>query len=121
MVTNIHDTYQTLAAYFSPKVIAEVNDQYIKLAKIKGDAIPWHSHEQEDECFIILAGELLMELEGEPPFTMTQGDVFVVKKGVTHRVSSKAECRILLVESKTTAHTGKVLSDITKSIQDQLQ
>jgi quercetin dioxygenase-like cupin family protein len=52
----------------------EVNDQYIKIAKIKGQDLPWHNHEQEDELFYIVAGNLLMEIENELPFTMKEGD-----------------------------------------------
>lgn len=102
-------------------MVGEVNDQYIKIAKILGEEIPWHNHEKEDESFYVIEGELLMEVEGIPPFTMKQGDLFVVKKGVSHRVSSEKECRIMLVETKTTEHTGKVKSAVTRSIEEQLQ
>ena len=106
--------------YFSPKIIAEVNDTYIKLAKIKGEKVPWHQHENEDELFYILEGTLLMEIENENPFTMQKGDVYTVKKGINHRVSSKEECSIMLIENKSTLHTGKIKSEITKSISKQL-
>lgn len=106
--------------YFSPVVVGEVNDVYVKLAKIKGDEIPWHNHEQEDELFYIVEGTLLMEIEGQPSFTMQAGDLYIVPKGVQHRVSSSAECRIMLIEPKATAHTGTVVSSVTKSIADQL-
>ena len=117
---NINDSFSTIEKYFSPKVIGEVNDQYIKLAKIKGEEIPWHNHENEDEMFFIVKGSLLMEIEGQDAFTMNKDDFHIVKKGVNHRVSSEQECQVMLVESKTTAHTGTVKSDITKSIDDQL-
>ena len=61
-----------------------------------------------------------MEIENEKPFTMRKGDLFVVKKGVNHRVSSEHDCFIMLTEPKSTEHTGKVKSSITKSIEDQL-
>ncbi|WP_271405858.1 cupin domain-containing protein [Tenacibaculum soleae] len=116
---NINEEFKTVKNYFSPKIISEVNDQYVKLAKIKGEDIPWHNHENEDELFFISKGSLLMEIENEPSFTMNKGDLFVVKKGVNHRVSSKNECHIMLIESKTTKHTGSVKSAITKSLEDQ--
>ncbi|NBW36169.1 MAG: cupin domain-containing protein, partial [Cytophagia bacterium] len=81
--------------------------------------VPWHSHENEDELFYIVEGELLMEMENQLEFIMKKGDLFVVKKGTNHRVSSKAECLIMLIESKTTQHTGKVKSAISKSIEEQ--
>jgi quercetin dioxygenase-like cupin family protein len=106
--------------YFSPKVIGEVNDVYIKVAKIKGEKVPWHNHENEDELFYIVEGVLLLEIENQDDITMNKGDIFVVKKGVNHRVSSTEECHILLIENKTTQHTGKTQSEITKSIEEQL-
>jgi len=117
---NLKETAQKLSNYFSPKVISEVNDQYVKLAKIKGQEVPWHTHDQEDELFYIIEGCLVMELEGQEAQNMQQGDLFVVPKGVKHRVSSEEECLILLIESKSTKHTGDVNSSISKSIEDQL-
>jgi quercetin dioxygenase-like cupin family protein len=116
---NLKDALNTVSAYFSPKIIGEVNDQYIKVAKIKGQDLPWHNHENEDEMFYIVSGSLLMEVENKEPLTMHEGDFFVVKKGINHRVSAEAECSIMLIESKTTEHTGKVKSAITKTIEDQ--
>ena len=118
---NIKDYLGDVKDYFSPKVIGEVNDVFVKVAKIKGDKIPWHNHENEDEMFFILEGSLLFEIENEESFTMKKGDVFIVKKGINHRVSSEEECSIMLIENKTTAHTGDVESEITKSIDDQLK
>ena len=117
---NIQDHLAKVRKYFSPKVIGEVNDVFVKVAKIKGEDIPWHNHAQEDEAFFILEGVLLFEEEGKQPFKMQKGDFYVVKKGVNHRVSSTDECHIMLIENKTTAHTGEVRSSVTKSIEEQL-
>lgn len=106
---------------FSPRVIGEVNDVFVKVARIEGDAIPWHNHAGEDEMFYVLAGRLLFEVEGEEPFTMEPGDLYIVRRGVNHRVSSTEECRILLVENKTTAHLGDTDADFAKSIAEQLE
>ena len=116
---NIKEEFKSIKNYFSPKIITTVNDQYVKLAKIKGEDIPWHNHKNEDELFFISEGSLLMEIENEPSFTMNKGDLFVVKKGVNHRVSAENECLIMLIESKSTKHTGQIKSSITKSIDDQ--
>ena len=67
-VQHIPQLLAEIDSYFSPKIIGEVNDVYIKLAKIKGDEIPWHNHENEDELFYILEGELLFEEEGKAAF-----------------------------------------------------
>ena len=117
---NLKEKSKEINQYFSPKVVGEANNQYIKIAKIMGQEIPWHNHENEDEAFYIIEGELLMEIEHEKSFIMRQGDLFVVKKGINHRVSSEKECLIMLIEPKTTEHTGKVRSAITKSIEEQL-
>lgn len=116
---NLKEELKSVTSYFSPKIVTEVNDQYVKVAKIKGQEVPWHNHKDEDELFYILEGELLMEIENEPDRVMKSGDIFVVPKGVNHRVSSEEECSIVLIETKTTKHTGDVESAITKSIEDQ--
>src|SRR5574338_855575 len=116
---NLREKANELKEYFSPKVIGEVNDVYIKVAKIKGEEIPWHNHKNEDELFYVIEGSLLFEIEGKDSFILNEGDIFIVKKGTSHRVSSDNECRIMLIENKTTQHTGEVITDITKSIEDQ--
>ncbi len=116
---NVNDAFLSMVDYYSPKIIGEVNDQYIKVVKIKGQEVPWHHHENEDELFFIVEGSLLMEIENQEDLIMRKDDFFVVKKGINHRVSSEEECFIMLIESKTTEHTGNVKSSITKSIDEQ--
>lgn len=116
---NILQEAEKLKKYFSPKIISEVNNEYVKLAKIKGEDIPWHNHENEDELFYIINGNLLMEIENQPSFTMKTGDLYVVPKGVNHRVSSSEDCLVMLIETKSTKHTGDVITPITKSIDNQ--
>jgi quercetin dioxygenase-like cupin family protein len=118
---NVKDKFKEVSEYFSPKVIGEVNDVFVKIAKIKGEKVPWHNHKNEDELFYVLEGSLLFEIEGEQSFTLNEGDMYIVKKGINHRVSSVHECKLMLIENKTTAHTGKVKSEITKDISDQLK
>jgi quercetin dioxygenase-like cupin family protein len=119
MKINLQKKFNDIDAYFSPKIIGEVNEVYVKLAKIKGEKIPWHNHKEEDELFYVLEGSLLFEMEGQDAFTMNEGDMFIVKRGINHRVSSVEECKILLVENKSTAHTGEVQTDVTKTIENQ--
>lgn len=117
---NLKSKFDNINEYFSPKVIGEVNDVYVKVAKIKGDDIPWHNHKNEDELFYIVEGSLLFEIENQESFIMNQGDLFIIKRGINHKVSAKEECKIMLIENKTTAHTGEVESAVTKTIKDQL-
>jgi quercetin dioxygenase-like cupin family protein len=118
---NIKEKLKTIKEYFSPKVIGEVNGVYVKVAKIKGDKIPWHNHKNEDEFFLIVEGSLLFEIEGKESFKMNEGDFYIVKRGINHKVSAIDECKIMLIENKNTAHTGDITAEITKSIEDQLK
>lgn len=121
MKTNLLENFTKINDYFSPKIIGEINDSYVKIAKIKGNELPWHDHKNEDELFYIVEGSLLMQIEGSEPFNMNAGDLYIVKKGIQHRVSATEECKIMLIENKTTAHTGDVKSEITKDITEQLK
>jgi quercetin dioxygenase-like cupin family protein len=118
---NLFKKLNQIQDYFSPKIIGEVNDVFVKIVKIKGDKVPWHNHKNEDELFYVIKGKLQFEIEHSEQFTMTKGDLFIVKRGINHRVSSKKECSVLLVENKTTSHTGSTISAISKSILQQLK
>lgn len=117
---NLKEQLSEITEYFSPIIIGEVNDVFIKLVKIKGNKVPWHNHKNEDELFQVLSGSLLFEVENQESFTMNSGDMFIVKRGINHRVSSKEECHIMLIENKTTQHTGEKINEITKSIRKQM-
>ena len=116
---NLLEQFETVTDYFSPKIIGEVNDVYVKIAKVKGDDVPWHTHDGEDELFYIGKGRLMMEMEGGESFELAEGELFVVKKGVEHRVHTEEECWLVLIENRSAKHTGDVQSHITKSIEEQ--
>jgi len=75
--------FDRVDAHWSPKVIGRVNDQYLKVAKVKGN-FAWHKHDDEDELFLVMRGELLIELENSDPVTLPEGDFYVVPRGVMH-------------------------------------
>lgn len=104
--------------YWSPRVVARVNDQYVKVAKLKGE-LTWHKHDNEDELFHILKGRLVIEYEDEA-VSLEEGDIHVVPKGVMHNPVAEEECWIALVETVTTQHTGDVVIEKTRSIDEQL-
>ncbi len=108
-----------LAELWSPRVIAEVDDVYIKVAKVKG-TLAWHSHEDEDELFYVLHGSLRIEMESET-VELNAGDVYVVPKGVRHNPIADEECHVMLIERKTTLHTGNELTEKTRTIEEQLR
>ncbi len=117
---NLLEAFSKIDDYYAPKIIGSLNETYVKIVKIKGDKIPLHTHVNNDELFYIIDGELQMQLENQDQFTLHKGEMHIVPRGVKHRVFSQAECKILLIEGKTTRHTGDVSSEITKTLNDQL-
>ena len=109
----------SLVEFWSPRVIAEVDDCYIKVAKVQG-SLAWHSHEQEDELFLVLSGHLRIEME-DKTVELDEGEMFVVPKGVRHNPVAEQECHLMLVERKTTIHTGDVVTEKTRSLAEQLR
>ncbi|MGN2253562.1 cupin domain-containing protein [Frateuria sp. GZRe12] len=103
---------------WSPRVISEVDDAYVKVARIQG-VLAWHSHEAEDELFYVLRGSLRIELEDDV-VELRAGQMWVVPKGVRHNPVADEECLVLLIERKSTRHTGDVVIDKTRSIAEQL-
>jgi mannose-6-phosphate isomerase-like protein (cupin superfamily) len=108
-----------LSEHWSPRVIAELDDSFIKVAKVIG-ALAWHSHDNEDELFYILKGSLRIEME-ERSVVLEQGEAFVVPRGVRHNPVAEHECLIMLIERKTTLHTGATLTDKTRSLAEQMR
>lgn len=118
MKINIEQSFDQVSEYWSPKVISRVNDQYVKIAKVKGEFV-WHNHTDEDELFLIVRGRLRMQLEGDE-VELNAGEIYVVPKGVMHNPVADEECWVMLMEPVTTKHTGDVETPMTKSIAEQL-
>jgi mannose-6-phosphate isomerase-like protein (cupin superfamily) len=118
-VISLGTAAEKLSDYWSPHVVGSVDDSYVKVAKVKG-SLTWHSHELEDELFLVLKGRLRIELE-DRAVELKEGDMFVVPKGVRHNPVAEEECHILLFERKSTAHTGDVVTERTRSIAEQLK
>jgi mannose-6-phosphate isomerase-like protein (cupin superfamily) len=108
-----------LTELWSPRVIAEVDDFYVKVAKVHG-TFTWHSHEHEDELFYILRGRLRIEME-DRTVELGPGELFVVPKGTRHNPVAIEECQLMLLERKSTLHTGDVVTERTRSIAEQLR
>jgi mannose-6-phosphate isomerase-like protein (cupin superfamily) len=109
----------SLTELWSPRVVAEVDDAYVKVAKVKGK-LTWHAHDNEDELFFILKGRLRIELESGT-VELREGEAFVVPKGVRHNPVADEECHVMLIERKTTLHTGNEVTHLTRSVQEQLR
>lgn len=117
-VINIAQKLGLFRDQWSPKVIADLNDCHVKLAKVQGEFI-WHQHAEEDELFIILEGELVIELR-DGAITLRPGELAVIPKGVEHRPVAKEEVHLMLIEPKATRHTGDVESARTVHRYDRI-
>jgi mannose-6-phosphate isomerase-like protein (cupin superfamily) len=116
---NLVEVFDTITDHWSPKVVGRVNDQYIKLAKLKGELV-WHKHDGEDELFHVIRGQLVLQFQDRPSITLQTGEFYVVPRGVMHNPVAEEECWILLVETVTTRHTGDVQTPLTRTIDQQL-
>ena len=108
---NLKDKLSKFSDYWSPKVIAEMNDYQFKLVKIKGDFV-WHNHEDTDEVFIVIEGKMKIEFENET-VELNEGDMYVVLKGIQHKPSAENECKVMLVEPRGVVNTGNTEGELT--------
>jgi mannose-6-phosphate isomerase-like protein (cupin superfamily) len=109
----------SLTELWSPRVVAEVDDAYVKVAKVQG-TFGWHAHRDEDELFLVLRGRLRIDMEAGA-VELREGELFVVPKGVRHNPTADEECHVMLIERKSTLHTGDVANEKTRSIAEQLR
>lgn len=107
----LQEKFNLIHEYWTPKIIAELNGQYVKLARVKGEMV-WHNHQNEDELFLVIRGELTIELR-DRDITLTEGEIFVVPKGVEHRPIAREEAHIMSFEPIETKHTGEIKSTMT--------
>ena len=101
---NLAEKLGMFTGHWDPHVIADYNDNEIMVVKFQGE-FPFHLHEDTDDFFLVLHGEMMMDLEGSSQ-TVSAGELFVVPKGVVHRPRADAECQVLLIEPKGTPNTG---------------
>jgi len=117
--SNLLEELGHVTEYWSPRIIARVNDQFVKVAKLKG-TLTWHKHDDEDELFQIIKGQLTIEYE-DSAVRLNEGDIHIVPAGVMHNPVAEEECWIALIETVTTKHTGDIVIEGTKSIEEQNQ
>ncbi|MDX1629263.1 MAG: cupin domain-containing protein [Fulvivirga sp.] len=114
---NIKEKLGLFHELWSPRIIGELNGQYVKLAKVKGEIV-WHSHRNEDEMFLVIKGKLTIRMKDRTNVHLSEGEMFIVPQGVEHQPVAEAECHLLLFEPKSTAHTGEVISKMTNNAQE---
>lgn len=110
---------RAVRAYWTPRVVGRVNDQYVKVARLLGELV-WHAHDGEDEMFLVVSGTLRIQLEGGDEVVLTPGQFHVVPRGVQHNPMADEEVEVVLVETVTTAHTGDVVVERTVPVEEQL-
>ena len=108
---NFSEKLKLFSEQWSPKVIAELNDYQFKLVKLEGEFV-WHKHDDTDEAFIVIEGEMVIEFR-DGNVTLSQGEMYVVRKGVEHRPVAQKECRLLLIEPRGVVNTGNVGGTMT--------
>jgi mannose-6-phosphate isomerase-like protein (cupin superfamily) len=108
---NLAEKFNLFAEHWSPKVIGELNGQQVKIAKVQGEFL-WHHHEAEDELFLVIKGELTIELPGEDVH-LEEGEFLIVPRGVEHKPVAEQEAHILMLEPVGTLNTGNVQSERT--------
>ncbi len=108
---NLANKFGLFQEYWSPKIAGELNDSYLKLAKLKGEFV-WHHHEAEDELFLVVQGRLLIKLR-DRDILLDEGEFVIIPRGVEHCPVAEEEVHVLLLEPKSTVNTGNVQSERT--------
>ena len=110
---NLLEKFKTFNDYWSPKIAGELNGQYVKLVKFKGEFV-WHHHEHEDELFMVVKGSFDMHYRDEV-VTVNQGEYLIVPKGIEHKPVAPEEVWVMLFEPATTLNTGNIVNEKTKT------
>jgi len=108
---NFKEKLSKFTDHWAPKIIAQMNDYHFKLVKFQGDFV-WHHHDDTDEVFIVLDGEMSIAFQDDS-IALKAGEMFVVPKGVEHKPSAEKECEIMLVEPAGTINTGETGGEMT--------
>jgi mannose-6-phosphate isomerase-like protein (cupin superfamily) len=108
---NIEGKLSKFSEQWSPKIIAQMNDYHLKLAKVQGEFI-WHDHPDTDEVFLVIKGQLNIHFR-DGNVTLNEGELYVVPRGVEHKPMADEECHILLIEPAGTINTGNIVDEKT--------
>ena len=117
-VVNLAQKFSLFGEYWTPKIVGELNDAYLKLAKLQGEFV-WHQHEAEDELFLVVKGRLLIKLR-DRDLWLNEGEFVVIPRGVEHCPVADEETHVVLLEPKSTRHTGDVVSERTVTDQQRI-
>lgn len=115
---NLAQKFDLINEHWSPKIVGEVNDVYIKLVKFQGDFI-WHQHETEDELFFVVKGTMVMKLRSGD-VTVGEGEFIIIPRGIEHMPVADEEVFLMLIEPKSTLNTGNIESERTVKTLEQI-
>ena len=115
---NLNEKFALFSEHWSPKIVGELNQQQVKIAKLKGEFVS-HKHDHEDELFRVIHGQLFIELENET-VELNEGEFVIIPKGVQHKPFAPEEVKILLFEPSTTLNTGEITNHLTAANLDRL-
>ena len=110
-VINLNEKFNLFSEQWQPKIVGELNDSYVKIAKVQGEFV-WHQHENEDELFLVVKGTLTIQLRDQE-LTIHEGEFAIIPKGVEHMPVAEEEVWIMMLEPKTTSNTGNVTNERT--------
>jgi len=108
---NIEDKFSQFDEHWQPKIVGELNGQYVKLAKLKGEFV-WHQHKSEDEMFMVIKGQLLIKLRARDVI-LNPGEFFIIPRGVEHIPIAEDEVEVMLFEPKSVVNTGDIQDERT--------
>ena len=114
-VINLNEKFELFSEQWHPKIAGELNDSYVKLAKVQGEFV-WHHHENEDELFFVVKGTLTIKLRAHN-LTIREGEFVIIPKGVEHMPVAEEEVWIMMLELKTTSNTGNVENE--RTVEDE--
>ena len=115
---NLGEKFSRINEYWKPRIAGEVNDAYVKLVKFQGEFL-WHHHENEDEMFLVVAGQLRMQLR-EGDLLLNPGEFVIIPRGVEHRPVAEQECQVILLEPKSTLNTGNITNERTVPVLERI-
>ena len=115
---NLAAKFRLFDEYWSPKIVGELNDSYVKVVKVKGEFV-WHHHELEDELFLVVTGRLLLKFR-DRDVAVGEGEFIIVPRGVEHLPVASEEAHVVLLEPKSTLNTGDVRNARTVSELDRI-
>jgi len=110
-VINLTGKFNLFQEPWHPKIVGELNDSYVKLAKLKGEFV-WHRHDSEDELFLVVKGTLVIKLR-DRDLTVHEGEFVIIPKGVEHLPAAEEEVQVVLLEPKSTSNTGNIQNERT--------